>query len=184
MQKLAVVTGTTTEKISALVSVAKLSNTEVGQVEAGMVRLAAALSKAGEESKEPEKRFRCSNSTPTNYAAWVRPKPCMRVARRSPKSRRLFKTALAVAIFGKAGAELLPYLEDLAANGALVAKVTTEQGRRQKNTRKSEKTRGGKSAVAKTICRRAGSGGGGFRQDAGGAGRGANDVNGAVKRGR
>ena len=44
MKDLAVVTGTTTENISALVSVAKLSGIEVGKLEAGMVRLAATLS--------------------------------------------------------------------------------------------------------------------------------------------
>ena len=116
-----------------------------------MVRLAAALSKAGEIKRRRKSVFVArTRPRPTARHGYGR-SPAWRSPRRFAKSRRLIKTALAVAIFGKAGAELLPYLEDLAANGALVAKVTTEQGRRQKNTRKSEKTRGGKSAVAKTI---------------------------------
>ena len=154
MQKLAVITGTTTEKISALVSVAKLSNTEVGQVEAGMVRLAATLSKAGEESKGAGKAFSLLELDPDQLRSMDTAKALQEVAKAfSEVEEGSSKTALAVAIFGKAGAELLPYLEDLAANGALVAKVTTEQGKAAKEYEQNlKKLEAAKSAVVKTIA--------------------------------
>jgi hypothetical protein len=153
MQKLAVVTGTTTESISALVSVARLSSTEVGQVEAGMVRLAAALSKAGEESKGAGKAFALLELDPEKLRKMGTAEALQAVAKAfSEVEEGSSKTALAVAIFGKAGAELLPYLADLAANGQLVAKITTEQGQAAKEYEQSlRKLEAAKSAVSKTI---------------------------------
>jgi len=154
MQRLAVVTGTTTENISALVSVAKLSGTEVGQLEAGMVRLAAALSKAGEESKGAGKAFSLLELDPDQLRSMDTGKALQEVAKAfSEVEEGSSKTALAVAIFGKAGAELLPYLEDLAANGALVAKVTTEQGQAAKEYEQNlKKLEAAKRSLVKVIA--------------------------------
>ena len=183
MQKLAVVTGTTTEKISALVSVAKLSNTEVGQVEAGMVRLTAALSKAGEESKGAGKAFSLLELDPDQLRGMGTAEALQEVAKAfSEVEEGSSKTALAVAIFGKAGAELLPYLEDLAANGALVAKVTTEQGQAAKEYEQSlKKLEAAKSAVAKTISAELVPAAAVFVKTLAELVAGANDVNGAVR---
>jgi len=154
MQRLAVVTGTTTENISALVSVAKLSGTEVGQLEAGMVRLAATLSKAGEESKGAGKAFSLLELDPDQLRSMDTAKALQEVAKAfSEVEEGSSKTALAVAIFGKAGAELLPYLEDLAANGALVAKVTTEQGQAAKEYEQNlKKLEAAKRSLVKVIA--------------------------------
>ena len=183
MQKLAVITGTTTEKISALVSVAKLSNTEVGQLEAGMVRLAATLSKAGEESKGAGKAFSLLELDPDQLRSMDTAKALQEVAKAfSEVEEGSSKTALAVAIFGKAGAELLPYLEDLAANGALVAKVTTEQGQAAKEYEQSlRKLEVAKSAVVKTIAAELVPVASVFVKTLAELVTGANDVNGAVK---
>lgn len=183
MKDLAVVTGTTTENISALVSVAKLSGIEVGQLEAGMVRLAATLSKAGEESKGAGKAFSLLELDPDQLRSMDTAKALQEVAKAfSEVEEGSSKTALAVDIFGKAGAGLLPYLEDLAENGALVAKVTTEQGQAAEEYEQNlKKLEAAKSAVVKTIAAELVPVASIFVRTLADLAKEANDVNGAVK---
>lgn len=153
MQKLAVITGTTTEKISALNSVARLSGTDVGQLESGMVRLSAALSKAGEEGKGTEKAFSALGLDSQKLIGMGTAEALQEVAKAFyTVEEGSSKTALAVSLFGKAGAELIPFLNELATSGDLAAKVTNEQGQAAKEYEQSlRKLDAAKSAVSKTI---------------------------------
>jgi len=153
MQKLAVVTGTTTEKISGLAAIAKMSGTDIGALEGGMVRLSAALTKADKESSSAGKAFATLELDPAKLRTMDTADALQAVSKAFAQIEDgSSKTALAVALFGKAGAELLPYLNDLANTGQIVAKITTEQGQAAKEyqlaLRQMEAAQG---AVAKII---------------------------------
>lgn len=153
LERLAKVAGTTTENISGLASVAKISGTDVDTLSNGMVRLASALSKADDESKGAGKAFAALGLDPEKLRTKDTADALLEVAKAFATIQDgSSKTALAVAVFGKAGAQLLPYLNDLASVGGIVAKVTTEQGLAAKeyeqNLKRLEAAQG---SVAKVI---------------------------------
>lgn len=154
MQRLAIVTGTTTENISGLAAVAKLSGTEVDQVQGAMVRLSAGMSKANDETKGMGAAFAALQLDPAKLKTMDTADALQEVAKAFAKVEDgSSKTAIAVAIFGKAGAELLPYLKDLASTGALVSKITTEQGQAAKDYQLALKQMElAQGSVAKTIA--------------------------------
>ena len=154
LQKLAIVAGTTTENMSGLAAVAKLSGTDVDQLSGGMVRLSAALSKSDDEAKGAGRAFAALQLDPAKLRTMDTAKALQEVAGAFSKVEDgSSKTALAVSIFGKAGAQLLPYLKELADSGGLVTKITTEQGiaakEYEQNLKRLEVAQG---AVAKTIA--------------------------------
>lgn len=153
MQKLAVVTGTTTEKISGLSAIAKMSGTDIGALEGGMVRLSAALTKADKESSSAGKAFATLELDPAKLRTMDTADALQAVSKAFAQLEDgSSKTALAVALFGKAGAELLPYLNDLANTGQIVAKITTEQGQAAKEYQLAlRQMEAAQSAVAKII---------------------------------
>lgn len=153
LERLSKVAGTTTENISGLASVAKISGTDVDTLSTGMVRLSVALSKADDESKGAGKAFAALGLDPAKLRTKDTADALLDVAKAfSTIQDGSSKTALAVAVFGKAGAQLLPYLTELSNVGGLVAKVTTEQGQAAKeyeqNLKRLEAAQG---AVAKII---------------------------------
>lgn len=153
LERLSKVAGTTTENISGLASVAKISGTDVETLSNGMVRLSAALSKADDESKGAGKAFAALSLDPAKLRTKDTADALLDVAKAFATIQDgSSKTALAVAVFGKAGAQLLPYLNELANVGGIVAKVTTEQGQAAKeyeqNLKRLEAAQG---AVAKII---------------------------------
>jgi len=183
MQKLAVVTGTTTEKISGLSAIAKMSGTDIGALEGGMVRLSAALTKADKESSSAGKAFATLELDPAKLRTMDTADALQAVSKAFAQLEDgSSKTALAVALFGKAGAELLPYLNDLANTGQIVAKITTEQGQAAKEyqlaLRQMEAAQG---AVAKTIVAEMLPAASTFVKTLADLVKGSNDVNGAVK---
>lgn len=183
MQKLAVVTGTTTEKISGLAAIAKMSGTDIGALEGGMVRLSAALTKADKESSSAGKAFATLELDPAKLRTMDTADALQAVSKAFAQIEDgSSKTALAVALFGKAGAELLPYLNDLANTGQIVAKITTEQGQAAKEyqlaLRQMEAAQG---AVAKTIVAEMLPAASTFVKTLADLVKGSNDVNGAVK---
>ena len=153
LERLSKVVGSTTENISGLASVAKISGTDVETLSNGMVRLSAALSKADDESKGAGKAFAALGLDPAKLRTKDTADALLDVAKAFATIQDgSSKTALAVAVFGKAGAQLLPYLNELANVGGIVAKVTTEQGQAAKeyeqNLKRLEAAQG---AVAKII---------------------------------
>lgn len=154
MRRLAIVTGTTTEKISGLAGVARLSGTEIDQVQAAMVRLSAGLAKANDETKGMGAAFSALQIDPQKLRAMDTADALQTVAKSFAQIEEgSSKTALAVAIFGRAGAEILPYLQELATSGSLVAKVTTEQGDAARDYQRAlRQLDAAQGAIAKTIA--------------------------------
>lgn len=153
MDDLAEITGSTVEKVSALSNVAKISGTDMGLLEGGMVKLAKAVTLVGDESSDAAAAFKALNLDPKELGAVDTADQLKIVAERLAEYEDgAAKTALATTLLGKSGAQLLPYLKDLASTGDLVAKVTTEQAAQAEEYEKNLKRLGAaQSAVVKII---------------------------------
>jgi len=128
MDDLAEITGSTVEKVSALANVAQVSGTDIGLLEGGLVKLAKAVTLTGAEAGDAAAAFRALNLDPKELGAVDTADALKLVAERlNEYEDGAAKTALATTLLGKSGAQLLPYLKDLATTGDLVAKVTAEQ---------------------------------------------------------
>ena len=129
LNKLAIQSGMTVENLSALAAVGKATGTSAETIAAASNKFSKALASQNEDSKgaaaalrslglsfndlqtmEPDKRMKLVADAMGNFADGGQ------------------KTAAAMMLFGRSGAELLPMLKDLAAAGELNAKVTNEQG--------------------------------------------------------
>lgn len=153
MDDLAEITGSTVEKVSALSNVAKISGTDMGLLEGGMVKLAKAVTLVGDESSDAAAAFKALNLDPKELGAVDTADQLKIVAERLAEYEDgAAKTALATTLLGKSGAQLLPYLKDLASTGDLVAKVTSEQAAQAEEYEKNLKRLGAaQSAVVKII---------------------------------
>ena len=153
MDDLAEITGSTVEKVSALSNVAKISGTDMGLLEGGLVKLAKAVTLVGDESSDAAAAFKALNLDPKELGAVDTADQLKIVAERLAEYEDgAAKTALATTLLGKSGAQLLPYLKDLASTGDLVAKVTTEQAAQAEEYEKNLKRLGAaQSAVVKII---------------------------------
>jgi len=153
MDDLAEITGSTVEKVSALANVAKVSGTDMGLLEGGLVKLAKAVTLVGDESSDAGAAFKALNLDPKELGAVDTADQLKIVAERLAEYEDgAAKTALATTLLGKSGAQLLPYLKDLASTGDLVAKVTTEQAAQAEEYEKNLKRLGAaQSAVVKII---------------------------------
>lgn len=121
-------TGATVESLSALVAVGKFNNMGPEQIGAAMNKLASNLAGATEESKGTGKALDALGIDFDKFKQ-MRPEEQMQtVAKAMAKVEDgTGKSAVAMALYGKQGAEMLPFLSDLASVGELQAKVTTEQ---------------------------------------------------------
>ena len=147
------IVGSTTEKVSGLVAVAKISGTDLGALEGGMVKLAKATTTAGDAASDSGAAFAALRLDPAELRALDTADQLKLLAERlNEYEDGAAKTAIATQLLGKAGAQLLPYLKDLAASGDLVVKVTSEQAATaeeyEKNLRRLAVAQG---AVAKII---------------------------------
>lgn len=128
MGKLATQAGTTAEALSGLVAVGKLSGTSGDVVAGAMNKMTKAMSGAGEDAKGAGAALRALG---VNFDDFVKQSPDQRMQTVAKAmdgfSDGAGKTAVAMALMGKSGAEMLPYMRDLAQVGDLQAKVTTEQ---------------------------------------------------------
>ena len=105
-------TGASVENLSALASVAKVSGVDIDLVDSALQKLAKSLQGTGEESK----------------GAAAALEAMLKIAKALDQFRDgSGKTAAEMALLGKAGAEALPFLKDLAEQSELVGKVSTEQ---------------------------------------------------------
>ena len=147
------IVGSTTENVSGLVAVAKVSGTDVGLLEGSMVKLAKATATAGDETSDTAAAFRALELDPKELKLLDTSDQLKLLAERLSKYEDgAGKTAIATQILGKSGAQLLPYLKDLAETGDIVATVTSEQAAQaeeyEKNLKRLEIAQ---AAVAKTI---------------------------------
>lgn len=120
--------GTTVEKMSALVDVAKIGGHDIGTMEGAMVRLTKALAGGDEEAKGAGRALATLGLKADELRGMDTADAMLAVAKALAQyENSAGKTALMLDLLGKSGAAAIPYLEDLAEAGELVAKVTREQ---------------------------------------------------------
>lgn len=128
LHDLSIQTGATVEALSALGSVGKLSNTSTETIGSAMNKLAKNMAGATEESKGTGKALEALG---INFSTFKKLNPedqMQAIALAMDNSADgSGKAAVAMALYGKEGAKLLPFLKDLATVGDLQAKVTAEQ---------------------------------------------------------
>lgn len=121
-------TGETVEALSALLAVGKYNDVGADQLGAMMQKLSSNLAGATEESKGASKALQALG---IDMEAFRRQSPAeqfQEIARKlADFEDGAGKSAVAIALLGKEGANALPFFNDLAAAGELQAKITTEQ---------------------------------------------------------
>lgn len=121
-------TGETVEALSALLAVGKYNDVGADQLGAMMQKLSSNLAGATEESKGASKALQALG---IDMEAFRRQSPAeqfQEIARKlADFEDGAGKSAVAIALLGKEGANALPFFNDLAAAGELQAKLTTEQ---------------------------------------------------------
>ncbi|KQW24672.1 hypothetical protein [Acidovorax sp. Root402] len=121
-------TGATVEALSGLMAVGKFNNMGPEQIGAAMNKLAANLAGASEESKGTGKALEALGIDFDSFKKLRPEEQMLTVAKAMAKFEDgTGKAAVAMAFYGKQGAQMLPFLHDLAEVETLAAKVTTEQ---------------------------------------------------------
>lgn len=121
-------TGATVEALSGLVAVGKFNNMGPEQIGAAMNKLASNLASATEEGKGAGKALQALGIDFDKFKM-MRPEDQMQTVAKAMAGFEdgTGKAAVAMALYGKQGAQMLPFLHDLAEVGDLQAKVSTEQ---------------------------------------------------------
>lgn len=152
-------TGGSVEALSGLVNVAKVGGHDVNQLEAAMAKLAKGMVNADEETKGAGKAlaFLGISATDANGNLKTSADLLPEIAKQFAKYEDgAGKAAIAQTLFGKSGAELLPYLKDLAEGTDNVVKVTAQQAAQaealEKNIRRLAIAKGD---LARTIAQEA-----------------------------
>jgi hypothetical protein len=121
-------TGASVEQLSKLERVAKVSGTSLDTVEMSLVRLAKALHSTDEESKGADKALKAIGLSVDELKGLDTGAALQKVAEALAKYEDgAGKTAIALDLLGKSGAQALPYLKDLAEAGEINATLTAEQ---------------------------------------------------------
>lgn len=123
-------TGETVEKLSGLVAVAKVGGHSVEGLETAMLKLTKGMAGADEETKGAGHALEFLGIKSRDSEGKLKSSGDMIVE--IAKKLAQFKdgpgkAAVAMDLFGKSGAQLLPMLKDLEESGDLVVKVTAEQ---------------------------------------------------------
>ena len=140
MDDLAEKTGASVENLSALAGVAKISGVSMDVVENSLIRLAKGLAGADEESKGAGTALAALGLKAEELKKLDTADALKIVADRLADYRDgAGKTALAIDLLGKSGAQALPYLKDLAETQNLQAKLTAEQAAQAENLEKNLK---------------------------------------------
>lgn len=121
-------TGATVEGLSALGSVGRLTGTSLDQIGGSLTKLAKNMVSLGDEGKDAARAIQAIGLD-VQKIQQMRPDAAMlEIAQAfSNFADGAGKTAAAMMLFGKEGAKMLPFLNDLADVGKLQARVTTEQ---------------------------------------------------------
>jgi hypothetical protein len=128
MDDLSEKTGASVEKLSALAKVAKISGVEMSTVEGSLIRLSKALAGGDEESKGAGHALAAIGLEAAKLRELDPADQLKALADAlSQYEDGTGKTAAALDILGKSGAEALPYLKDLADEQSLQGKLTKEQ---------------------------------------------------------
>lgn len=120
--------GDTAENIASLQLASDMSGVALDSVAQASIKLTATLAKTGDESKGVGKAIAALG---LDFAKFKQLAPVEQLdavaGAMAGFADGAEKTAVAVALFGKSGAELIPFLNDLAANGERQIKLTNEQ---------------------------------------------------------
>lgn len=128
LDDMAAAAGTTVENMSALADVAAIGGHQVSVVETAMVRLTKALAGGDDEAKGAGHALAALGLKAEDLRNMDTAEAMLEVAKALAKYENgAGKTALMMDLLGKSGAAAIPYFEDLAEAGQLVAKVTREQ---------------------------------------------------------
>ena len=128
LDDMAEATGASVENLSALAGVAKIGGHDLGMVESSLQKLAKALHGTGEESKGAASALEALGLSAEDLRGKDTAEAMLDVAKALDQFKDgSGKTAVAIALLGKNGAALLPFLKDLAEQSELVGKVTAEQ---------------------------------------------------------
>lgn len=128
LHDLSTTTGASVEALSALVSVGKTTGTTAETIAGAMNKLAKNTATVSEDGKGAAAALRALNIDFNDFQRMTPDQKMVAVA----KAMEGFadgsgKSAAAMLLMGKSGAELLPYMKDLALTGELQAKITAEQ---------------------------------------------------------
>ena len=128
LKDLGIKTGATVESLSAFASIGKLTGTTADTIGQAMNKLAKNMAGSTEESKGAAAALKALGLDFNQFNA-LRPEDKMVAL---AKAMNQFedgsaKSAVAMTLMGKSGADLLPFMRDLGNAGELVAKVTAEQ---------------------------------------------------------
>jgi len=138
-QDLADKTGDTAENIASLQPASDLSSVSLDTVSAASIRLTAALSKTDDESKLVGKGIKALGLNFDEFKKLAPVEQLDAVAKAMAGFKDgSEKTAAAVAIFGKSGAELLPFFNDLADAGERQIRLSDEQIKRADDYTKAQ----------------------------------------------
>nr|MBP9229477.1 hypothetical protein [Azonexus sp.] len=128
LDDMAEATGASVENLSALASVARIGGHDLGLVESSLQKLAKALHGTGEESEGAAAALEALGLSADELRNKDTAEAMLDVAKALDQFKDgSGKTAVAIALLGKNGAQLLPFLKDLAEQSELVGKVTAEQ---------------------------------------------------------
>jgi lambda family phage tail tape measure protein len=122
MYKLAQTTGTTVEELSGLAYAAQLAGTNQEQLGSGLVKLAKNMSEARQAAGDTRTAFEALGISVSSLETATVKDTLLTIAEQfEGYADGVNKTALATALFGKSGAELIPFLNQGAAGiGELV----------------------------------------------------------------
>lgn len=147
-------TGASVENLSALVGVAKIGGHDLGAMESSLQKLAKTLHSTDDESKGAGKALAAIGLSMEDLSRLDTADAMLKVAQSLAQFENgSAKTAVAIALLGKNGAAMLPFLNDLAEKSSLVGKVTTEQAAMAERYEKNlNKLSAGFGMVGKTIA--------------------------------
>ena len=153
LQEISEKTGTSIEKMSGIAQVAKIQGTDIDVVAGGMAKLAVNMEASSGASKKMSDALGRIGLTLSDLKGKDTGTMFEMISRRmSDYGDSAGKTAVAVELFGKKGAELIPTMNLLGESGDLVTKTTTEQAvaadAYEKNLQRLQLT---KNALYKTI---------------------------------
>ena len=122
--------GDTAVNVSSLKTAADVSGTSIDTIAAASVKLTASLSKTDDESKSVAKGIAALGINFDKFKSQSPVEQLQSVARAFGEfADGSEKTAVAVSVFGKQGAELLGFLKEYATEGLNAAYVTSEQAK-------------------------------------------------------
>lgn len=128
LDDMAAKTGASVENLSALAGVAKIGGHDLNLVEGAMIKLARAMEATGAEGDKVNRALKSVGLSQSALKGKDTAEAMQIVAKALDQyADGAGKTAAATELLGKSGAQALPFMQDLAEQGTLVATVTAEQ---------------------------------------------------------